>query len=79
LDQSEWSITDPARELEMSRLKLRDRAKRGRVHDRKVAVLVQQGLRFMAENVNRTTELLGSMEVEEDYENIVVLEDEIDD
>lgn len=45
----------------------------------RVAELVQQGLRFMAENVNGTTELLASVDEEEDYENIVVLEDEIDD
>ena len=45
----------------------------------RVAVLVQQGLRFMAENVNGTNDLLASVDEEEDYENIVVLEDEIDD
>jgi DNA invertase Pin-like site-specific DNA recombinase len=45
----------------------------------RVAVLVQQGLQFLAENVNGTKELLASVDEEEDYENIVVLEDEIDD
>ena len=45
----------------------------------RVAVLVQQGLRFIAENVNGTKELLASVDEEEDYENIVVLEDESDD
>jgi hypothetical protein len=35
LDQNEWWITDLARELEMSHLKLRDWAKRGWVHSRK--------------------------------------------
>ena len=45
----------------------------------RVAVLVQQGLRFMAENVTGTQELLASVDEEEDYENIVVLEDESDD
>jgi hypothetical protein len=45
----------------------------------RVAVLVRQGLRFLAENVNGTKELLASVDEEEDYENIVVLEDEIDD
>ena len=45
----------------------------------RVAVLVQQGLRFMAENVTEPSELLASVDEEEDYENIVVLEDEIDD
>jgi DNA invertase Pin-like site-specific DNA recombinase len=45
----------------------------------RVAVLVQQGLRFLAENVNGTKELLASVDEEEDYENIVELEDESDD
>jgi DNA invertase Pin-like site-specific DNA recombinase len=45
----------------------------------RVAVLVQQGLRFMAETVTGTNELLASVDEEEDFENIVVLEDEIDD
>jgi hypothetical protein len=33
----------------------------------------------MAENVSETTELLASVDEEEGYETIVVLEDEIDD
>jgi DNA invertase Pin-like site-specific DNA recombinase len=45
----------------------------------RIAVLVQHGLRFMAESVNGTKELLASVDEEEDYENLVVLEDEIDD
>jgi DNA invertase Pin-like site-specific DNA recombinase len=45
----------------------------------RVAVLVQQGLRFMTENVTETTEVLAAVDEEEDFENIVVLEDEIDD
>ena len=44
----------------------------------RVAVLVQQGLRFMAETVIEPNEILVSVDEEEDYENIVVLEDEID-
>ena len=48
-------------------------------HTSRVAVLVQQGLRFMAETVTETNELVASVDEEEDYENIVELEDEIDD
>jgi DNA invertase Pin-like site-specific DNA recombinase len=45
----------------------------------RVAVLVQQGLRFMADTVNGTQELLASVDEEEDYADLVVLEDESDD
>ena len=51
----------------------------GRWTTSRVAVLVQQGLRFMADNVIESNEILASVEEEEDYENIVVLEDEVDD
>jgi hypothetical protein len=44
----------------------------------RVAVLLKQGLRFMAENVNGTNELLASVDEEEDYKNIFALEDESD-
>ena len=45
----------------------------------RVAVLVQQGLRLMAETVNGTREVLASVDEEEDYADLVVLEDESDD
>jgi DNA invertase Pin-like site-specific DNA recombinase len=45
----------------------------------RVAFLVQQGLRLMAETVNGTKDLLVPVDEEEDYENLVVLEDESDD
>ena len=45
----------------------------------RIAALVQQGLRFMAEAVTETNELLASVDEEEDFENVVLLEDEIND
>ena len=45
----------------------------------RVSFLVQQGLRLMATSANETRELLVAVNEEEDYENLVVLEDEIDD
>jgi DNA invertase Pin-like site-specific DNA recombinase len=45
----------------------------------RVAFLVRQGLRLIAESVSGTNELLASVDEGEDYENLVVLEDEIDD
>src|SRR5262249_47264779 len=44
----------------------------------RVAVLVQQGLRLMAATVNGTNGHLVSVDEEEEYENLVVLEDEND-
>ena len=43
------------------------------------AILVQQGLRLMAETVNGTKDLLVSVDEEEEYDNLIELEDEIDD
>ena len=45
----------------------------------RVAFLVQQGLRLMAETVNGTKEPLAAVDEEEDYANLVELEDESDD
>jgi DNA invertase Pin-like site-specific DNA recombinase len=45
----------------------------------RVAVLVQQGLRLRAETVTGTKERLVSVDEEEDYADLVVLEDESDD
>jgi DNA invertase Pin-like site-specific DNA recombinase len=45
----------------------------------RVAFLVQQGLRPMASTVNGSKEVLVSVDEEEDYENLVVLEDESND
>ena len=44
----------------------------------RVAFLVQQGLRLMAETVNGANERLVAVDEEEEYENLVVLEDEGD-
>jgi DNA invertase Pin-like site-specific DNA recombinase len=45
----------------------------------RVASLVQQGLRLMAESVNGTNENLVSVDEEEEYDHLVQLEDESDD
>ena len=45
----------------------------------RVAFLVQQGLRLMAETVNGTNGSLVPVDEEEEYENLVLLEDESDD
>ena len=45
----------------------------------RIGFLVQQGLRLMAETVNGTKELLASVDEEEEYDNLVELEDESDD
>ena len=44
----------------------------------RIGYLVQQGLRLMAETMNGSKHVLASVD-EEDYENLVVLEDECDD
>ena len=45
----------------------------------RVAFLVQQGLRLMAETVNGTNVSLASVDEEEEFDNLVELEDECDD
>jgi DNA invertase Pin-like site-specific DNA recombinase len=45
----------------------------------RVASLVQQGLRLMAETVNGSTETLASVDEEEEFDNLIELEDESDD
>jgi DNA invertase Pin-like site-specific DNA recombinase len=45
----------------------------------RVAFLVRQGLRLMAETVSGPEERLAAVDVEEEYDNVVELEDEIDD
>jgi DNA invertase Pin-like site-specific DNA recombinase len=45
----------------------------------RVAFLVQQGLRLMGETVNENTEPLAAVDEEEEFDDIVVLEDESDD
>ncbi len=45
----------------------------------RVASLVQQGLRLMAETVNGTKEILASVDEEEEFDNLIELEDESDD
>src|SRR4029077_6811850 len=44
----------------------------------RIGYLVQQGLRLMAETVNGAKDLLASVDEEEEYDNVVELEDEID-
>jgi hypothetical protein len=44
----------------------------------RITFLVQQGIRLMAEIDGGTKELLANVDEEEDYENLVVLEDEND-
>jgi DNA invertase Pin-like site-specific DNA recombinase len=45
----------------------------------RVSFLVQQGLRLMAATVNGTNGNLAAVDEEEEYENLIVLEDESDD
>ncbi len=45
----------------------------------RVAFLVQQGLRLMAESANGTTEPLGPVDDEEDFDDLIELEDDSDD
>ena len=45
----------------------------------RINFLVQQGLRLMAENVNDTNEILAAVDEEEEFDNLIELEDELDD
>lgn len=58
LGDEEWWLTDLARELKMSHLKLRDWAKRGWVHSRKTPVQGRWILRADKDEVSRLRELL---------------------
>ena len=59
LEDDEWWLTDLARELEMSHLKLRDWAKRGWVHSRKTPVQSRWILWADEEELIRLRRLLG--------------------
>ena len=47
--------------------------------DSRIDFLVQQGLRLMAETETGTRQLLTLVDEEEEYDNLIQLEDEIDD
>jgi len=69
---------DRIRQILNYELKLRTRLG-GEWTGSRIDFLVQQGLRLMAETENGATHLLASVDEEEEYDNLIDLEDESDD